>query len=79
MTSATLIAPLGSVTPSRWPDSRQSYGCPECEHGLRVFGRGRHRVYFQLADDRLDEPVMNRVCPGCGCGLPGKSTTGSGR
>jgi ribosomal protein S27AE len=30
-------------------------------------------VYFELDDDRVDHPVINRVCPGCGHGLPGKN------
>jgi ribosomal protein S27AE len=36
-------------------------------------GLGRHRVYFELDDERSEDPVMNRVCPGCGHGLPGKN------
>ena len=51
-------------------DRRAEYRC-ECGHVLRVFGVGRHRVYFEPADARLDDPVMNRVCPECGRGLPG--------
>jgi hypothetical protein len=38
-----------------------------------VSGLGRHRVYFELTDKRSDDPVMNRVCPACGHGLPGKN------
>ncbi|MGZ4173234.1 MAG: hypothetical protein ACXVQR_02035 [Solirubrobacteraceae bacterium] len=45
----------------------------ECGHVLRVFGGGRHRVYFELDDARLDQPVMNRVCPSCARILPGKN------
>ncbi len=30
---------------------------------LRVFGLGRHRVYFELTDDRPYDPVMSRACP----------------
>ncbi len=48
------------------------YRC-ECGHALRVFGGGRHRVYFELADSRLDDPIMDRACPQCGRGLPGKN------
>ncbi len=77
MTGATLIAPLESTTPSRHRDARQTYSCAECEHLLRVSGLGRHRVYFELDDKRLDDPVMNGVCPACGHGLPGKNATGS--
>jgi predicted RNA-binding Zn-ribbon protein involved in translation (DUF1610 family) len=77
MTSGTLIAPLGRVAPSAPPDSKRSYSCPECGHVLRVSGLGRHRVYFELTDERLADPVMNRVCPSCGHGLPGKNPVGS--
>jgi hypothetical protein len=34
-------------------------------------GVGRHRLYFELDDERSDHPVMNRECPACGHGLPG--------
>jgi hypothetical protein len=53
-------------------DSAGGYGC-ECGHVLRVSGGGRHRVYFELADATLDNPVMDRACPQCGRGLPGKN------
>jgi hypothetical protein len=53
-------------------DPRQTYHCPTCEHPLRVSGLGRHRVYFELTDQRLDDPVMDRMCPGCKQSLPGK-------
>jgi len=45
----------------------------ECGHVLRVFGLGRHRVYFERGDAQLDNPVMDRACPQCGRGLPGKN------
>lgn len=51
--------------------SRGEYRC-ECGYVLRVFGRGRHCVFFEAADTRLYDPVINRACPGCGCRLPGK-------
>lgn len=83
MTGATLIAPAAPAatqaeplaTPgnSSQPDPRRTYSCPECEHVLRVSGLGRHRVYFECSDERSQDPVMNRVCPACGHGLPGKS------
>jgi hypothetical protein len=53
-------------------DSAGEYRC-ECGHVLRVSGGGRHRVYFELTDARLDNPVMDRACPQCGHGLPGKN------
>jgi ribosomal protein S27AE len=73
MTSATLIAPPEPLAPLAKPDPRPTYSCPECGHVLRVSGLGRHRVYFELDDERADDPVMNRVCPACGHGLPGKN------
>jgi hypothetical protein len=73
MASATLIAPPERRTPSRRPDPRRTCSCPECGHVLRVSGLGRHRVYFELDDARSHDPVMNRVCPECEHGLPGKS------
>jgi hypothetical protein len=54
------------------PVRSTEYHC-QCGHDLRVFGGGRHRVYFELGDAKLDDPVMNRVCPDCGQGLPGKN------
>jgi predicted RNA-binding Zn-ribbon protein involved in translation (DUF1610 family) len=81
MASATLIAPPARPAPSAkresrptyaW-ESRPTYTCPECGHLLRVSGLGRHRVYFELDDQRSNDPVMNRVCPACGRGLAGKN------
>jgi hypothetical protein len=71
MANATLIAPPERLAPSRELDARptsapsagRSYACP-------AWGA---RVYFELDDERLDNPVMNRVCPVCGHGLPGKN------
>jgi hypothetical protein len=73
MGSATLIAPADRRAPSAKTDPRRTYSCPESGHVLRVSGLGRHRVYFELTDERADEPVMSRVCPACGHGLRGKS------
>jgi predicted RNA-binding Zn-ribbon protein involved in translation (DUF1610 family) len=73
MTSATLIAPPERLAPVARLDSRPTYTCPGCGHVLRVSGLGRHRLYFELTDKRADDPVMNRVCPACGRGLPGKN------
>ena len=75
MASATLIAPPERPAPSRKLDPRPIYSCPECGHVLRVSELGRHRVYFELNDERSENPVMNRVCPACGDGLPGKNPT----
>ena len=75
MASATLIAPPERPAPSRKLDPRPIYSCPECAHLLRVSGLGRHRVYFELNDERSEDPVMKRVCPACGDGLPGKNPT----
>jgi hypothetical protein len=73
MASATLIAPPERLASAANPDPRPTYSCPECGHTLRVSGLGRHRVYFDLTNERANDPVMNRVCPACGHGLPGKS------
>ena len=54
------------------PDWRNTHTCPTCQHVLGVTGLGRHRVYFEVSNERRDDPVMNRVCPGCGASLPGK-------
>jgi hypothetical protein len=72
MASATLIAPAATAPVSENADRRREYCC-ECGHVLRVSGGGRHRVYFELGDARSTDPVMNRVCPACGRGLPGKN------
>lgn len=53
--------------------SERTWVCPTCEHILRVSGGGRHRVYFELTDGLLDDPVMDRACPGCAHDLPGKN------
>jgi rubrerythrin len=73
MAGATLIAPLERLTPPNRPRPARTYTCPECGHVLRVSGLERHRVYFELDDERSSDPVMNRVCPQCGHGLPGKN------
>ena len=49
----------------------RTYRCG-CGHELRVFGSGRHRIYFELSDAALADPVMSGVCPGCRELLPGK-------
>lgn len=77
MTRETLVPLLEPPMTPAGRDSRQTYSCPKCEHGLRVSGLGRHRVYFELDDDRAADPVMNRVCPECGHSLPGHKATGS--
>ncbi len=85
MASATLIAPAEGLAPpeqlvpSAKLDSRRTYSCPECGHVLRVSGLGRHRLYFELNDKLLDDPVMDRVCPACEHVLPGKNPWSSAR
>ncbi len=74
MAGATLIAPAEPLAAPRESDPGRTYSCPECGHILRLSGLGRHRVYFELSDQRSQDPVMNRVCPACGHGLPGKNT-----
>jgi predicted RNA-binding Zn-ribbon protein involved in translation (DUF1610 family) len=73
MTRGTLIAPTERPLPPANPQVRPPYTCPDCGQLLRVSGLGRHRVYFELDDKRSNHPVMDRVCPECGHGLPGKN------
>jgi predicted RNA-binding Zn-ribbon protein involved in translation (DUF1610 family) len=79
MTGGTVIAPperllpTEPLAPSAELAARWAYSCPECGHALRFSGLGRHRVYFELSDERSDAPVMDRVCPACGHSLPGKN------
>ncbi len=49
----------GDVTPAGM------FRC-ECGHLLCVFGRDRHRIFFPPDNDRLDDPVMDGLCPTCG-------------
>lgn len=55
----------------------RTYDCPICGHDLQVFGRDRHRIYSELRDEFLDDPVMTRECPECGQVLPGKTGASS--
>lgn len=73
MTTGTVTARGERLPPPANPQLRPPYRCAECGHVLRVSGLGRHRVYFEVADERLDHPVIDRVCPECGQGLPGKN------
>ena len=71
MTSRTLIAPPErSVDAERLDRTVYRRGCG---HALRVFGDSHHRVYFEVGVIRFDDPVMNRVCPGCGRALADKN------
>jgi hypothetical protein len=71
MTDSGLLATIEQATDSEHLD-RTAYRC-SCGHALRVFGGGRHRVYFEAGSARLDAPVLDRLCPGCGRALPGKT------
>jgi len=73
MATATVIAPPERTPPSEDVSDRRTYTCPECGDCLRVFGSGRHRVYFVAGDGGLTDPVTNGACPGCGHGLPGRN------
>lgn len=53
-------------------DGRPEFRC-ECGHRLSVSGVGRHRVYFELGQRGTDQAIMDRVCPACARGLPGKN------
>jgi len=73
MTGGTLIAPPQRLARPANLQLRPPYCCAECAHLLRVSGLGRHRVYFELDDERSEDPVMDRVCSACGSRLPGKN------
>ena len=66
--STASASTASASTASASAAGRGDYRC-DCGHILRVFGLGRHRVYFEPGDARLDNPVMDRVCPECGRGL----------
>lgn len=72
MAAAATIAPVTPSRVSRIDGRRGEYRCV-CGHVLRVFGLGRHRVYFAPDNARSDNPVMDRCCPECGRGLPGSN------
>ncbi len=72
MTSGTLTPPPDARPTSGIVAARGEYQC-ECGNVLRLFGGGRHRVYFEPGDTKLDDPVMNGACPSCGRDLPGKN------
>ncbi len=55
--------------------TKKAYTCPQCGHVLRVFGLGRHRVYFELGDTGSVDPVMDGACPQCRYGIAGKTQT----
>lgn len=74
MASGTLIAPTEEPRVSGISGRRDEFRC-ECGHLLRVFGGGRHRVYFEPANTALGDPVMNGVCSECGRGLPWTNPT----
>jgi hypothetical protein len=65
---ATVVPFPGAVT----GDGRGGFRCT-CGYGLRVFGLGRHRVYFEPGGSQLEDPVIAHTCPQCGCGLPGSN------
>jgi hypothetical protein len=49
--------------------SAQCYRCP-CQHAFQVFGQGRHRRFYELADLGCQRPVIARLCPSCQRRLP---------
>ena len=72
MATATQHEPMTLTDGGRFDARRGEYRC-QCGQVLRVFGGGRHRIYFEPGDA---DPVMNRACPHCGRGLPGKNRPG---
>ena len=73
MISGTLTPPT-EVPPKPEILRRGEYRC-ECGHVLRVFGGGRHQVYFEPANAPMHDPIMNGRCSSCGRGLPGKNAS----
>jgi hypothetical protein len=73
MDGATLTTPVEPAVAQDPASARDpaDYTC-ECGHQLRVFGGGRHRIYFPRDNVGLDSPIMDGVCPQCGRPLPGK-------
>jgi hypothetical protein len=69
VTAAPAEDDLNNV-PAAWP--AKHYRCP-CQRVFQVFGRGRHRRYYELADRGWERPLMGRVCPSCQRRLPGKN------
>jgi predicted RNA-binding Zn-ribbon protein involved in translation (DUF1610 family) len=69
---------MATAAPSR-PSVHPGHGefhCPRCGHLLRTAGDGRHRIFFEPNGDGAGagEVILNRGCPECGLGLPGKGT-----
>jgi hypothetical protein len=72
MATATLTAPeRGSASAEQQADARV-YRCA-CGSTLRVFGLGRHRVYFQRDETAAEDAVLNRGCPACQLVLSGNT------
>jgi hypothetical protein len=68
---------LANAVPQLFPgaaadDGRGEYRCT-CGYRLRVFGLGRHHVYFEPGSSRLADPLIAHTCPQCGRGLPGSN------
>ncbi len=76
VTKAGLPAPsIEQAGPMTDAPGGREYSCANCGHSLRVFGVGRHRVYFEPENTRLDQPVMDHACPECGRALPSTNRT----
>jgi hypothetical protein len=73
MATATLAGPEFTSASAEPQAEARVYGCA-CRNTLRVFGLGRHRVYFQRDEAGSEDAVLNRVCPDCQRVLPGKNT-----
>jgi hypothetical protein len=68
----TAMTVCASPIASSAPRTAAPYGCA-CGHELQVYGRDRHRRYYELDDAAHLAPVMTRACHTCGRGLPGKN------
>lgn len=70
MTGEALLVPPPRALDAEHPDPTVCR-C-SCGHALRVFGGGRHRVYFEPGA-RLDDPVLSRLCLGADMPCPART------
>jgi hypothetical protein len=66
------IARLEPSSVSAIAGRRGEFRCA-CGQRLRVFGLGRHRVYFEPGSAQLEDPLIAQTCPRCGRELPGSN------
>ena len=64
-----LALPEGGPVNATATRSAQRYRCG-CQCVYQVFGGGRHRRFYELADFRWEQPLMTGLCPSCQRQLP---------